>query len=292
MKRAGQRRKRTRSKHWSPELKSLTKMRSIAIIGHGFVGKATEYLFERFYPETEIQIHDPDQGHEIEDWNGIQYAFICVPTNLKGNKLDTSIIDKVLKGLSERSCAGEIVPVIRSTIGPDQALEYAKNYGAIIMPEFLREKHWQQDVDNMNIPILIGCHHCNDFIEMMKENHMDPKERWLRRITIKKVVITSPGEAAAIKLYRNAALAVNVELANLIYGVCDVYGLKYDTIKRYFMEDETLGNHWQVPGPDEKFGFGGTCLPKDLTHASSLVYNKHNIMEMALKANKARRDDE
>ena len=61
MKRAGQRRKRTRSKHWSPELKSLTKMRSIAIIGHGFVGKATEYLFERFYPETEIQIHDPDQ---------------------------------------------------------------------------------------------------------------------------------------------------------------------------------------------------------------------------------------
>ena len=134
MKRAGQRRKRTRSKHWSPELKSLTKMKSIAIIGYGFVGNATEYLFDSFYPGTEIQIHDPDKGHEIEDWNGIQYAFICVPTNLKGNKLDTSIIDKVLKGLSERSCAGEIVPVIRSTIGPDQALEYAKNYGAIMMP--------------------------------------------------------------------------------------------------------------------------------------------------------------
>ena len=282
MKRAGQRRKRTRSKHWSPELKSLTKMRNIAIIGHGFVGKATEYLFERFYPETEIQIHDPDQGHEIEDWNGIQYAFICVPTNLKGNKLDTSIIDKVLKGLSERSCAGEIVPVIRSTIGPDQALEYAKNYGAIMMPEFLREKHWKQDVIDTNIPILIGCNYCEDFIDFMESGNLKDK----------RIEYTTPGEASAIKLFRNAALAVNVELANLVHGVCEVYGLKYETVRRYFMQDRTLGNHWQVPGPDGEFGFGGTCLPKDLTHASSLVYNKHNIMEIALKANKARRDDE
>ena len=292
MKRAGQRRKRTRSKHWSPDLKSLTKMRSIAIIGHGFVGKATEYLFDRFYPGTEIQIHDPDQGKEIEDWKGIEYAFICVPTNLKGNKLDTSIIDKVLKGLSERSCAGECVPVIRSTIGPDQALQYVKKYGAIIMPEFLREKHWQQDVDDLKNPILIGCHNCNDFIDMMKENKIDAKERYMRRIAIKRIVVTSPAEASAIKLFRNAALAVNVELANLVNNACDVYGLKYDKIKSYFMEDETLGNHWQVPGPDGEYGFGGTCLPKDLTHASSLVYNKHNIMKTALEANKARRDDE
>ena len=150
-------------------------MKSIAIIGYGFVGNATEYLFDSFYPGTEIQIHDPDKGHEIEDWNGIQYAFICVPTNLKGNKLETSIIDKVLKGLSERSCAGEIVPVIRSTIGPDQALEYAKNYGAIMMPEFLREKHWKQDVIDTNIPILIGCNYCEDFIDFMESGNLKDK---------------------------------------------------------------------------------------------------------------------
>ena len=34
--------------------------KQIAIIGYGFVGKATEYLFDRFYPGTDIQIHDPD----------------------------------------------------------------------------------------------------------------------------------------------------------------------------------------------------------------------------------------
>ena len=43
--------------------------KQIAIIGYGFVGKATEYLFDRFYPGTDIQIHDPDEGYEIENWN-------------------------------------------------------------------------------------------------------------------------------------------------------------------------------------------------------------------------------
>ena len=151
-----------------------------------------------------------------------------------------------------------------------------------MMPEFLREKHWKQDVIDTNIPILIGCNYCEDFIDFMESGNLKDK----------RIEYTTPGEASAIKLFRNAALAVNVELANLVHGVCEVYGLKYETVRRYFMQDRTLGNHWQVPGPDGEFGFGGTCLPKDLTHASSLVYNKHNIMEMALEANKARRNDE
>ena len=58
------------------------------------------------------------------------------------------------------------------------------------------------------------------------------------------------------------------------------------------MNDKTMGTHWEVPGPDGEFGFGGTCLPKDLTHASGLVYNENNIMKTALEANKTRRDDE
>ncbi len=259
----------------------MARDKQVAIIGYGFVGKATEYLLDYFYPGTEIQIHDPDQGHEIEDWNGIEYAFICVPTNLKGDKLDTSIIDKVLKGLSERSCANIVTPVIRSTIGPDQALDYSRN-GAIIMPEFLREQHWKVDVVDPDIPLLIGCVNCNDFISFINDCNLKGK----------KVFITEPGTAATIKLFRNAALAVNVGLANDIHGVCDVYDLDYQDVKNFMMNDKTMGTHWEVPGPDGEFGFGGTCLPKDLTHASGLVYNENNIMKTALEANKTRRDDE
>jgi len=49
------------------------------------------------------------------------------------------------------------------------------------------------------------------------------------------------------------------------------------------------GTHWQVPGPDGKVGFGGKCLPKDLTHMSTLCYNDYNIMEDAVKANMIRK---
>ena len=71
----------------------------IGIIGHGYCGQATEYLFSNYIiPKPEIAIHDPDKGHFIRDWSNISYAFICVPTNLKGDKLDTSIIDQILKG--------------------------------------------------------------------------------------------------------------------------------------------------------------------------------------------------
>ena len=35
------------------------------------------------------------------------------------------------------------------------------------MPEFLREKHWKQDVNDIDSPILIGCYNCDDFVDMM-----------------------------------------------------------------------------------------------------------------------------
>jgi UDP-glucose 6-dehydrogenase len=29
--------------------------------------------------------------------------------------------------------------------------------------------------------------------------------------------------------------------------------------------------HWDVPGPDGDFGFGGKCFPKDTNHFASLA---------------------
>ena len=81
--------------------KQWEKNTRIAIIGYGFVGTATEYfLLNGFDKETfDIQIYDPAKGYNEIDWIGIEYAFICVPTNLKDGKLDTSIIDNILDDL-------------------------------------------------------------------------------------------------------------------------------------------------------------------------------------------------
>tara|TARA_B100000927_G_C16462988_1_gene468613 strand:+ start:1263 stop:2024 length:762 start_codon:yes stop_codon:yes gene_type:complete len=246
-----------------------------AIIGYGFVGKATEYfLKEKIEDNLEIYIEDPDLGYKVNNWAEIDYAFICVPTNLKNGKLDTSIIDKILSELYVG-----VQPIIRSTIGPDQAVQYA-NRGIIIMPEFLREKHWKEDVDNEHIDLLIGCYNCDPFVDLMSRGN-----KFVKQVT--------PVQASAIKMFRNAALAIKVGLANDFKSICEVYDTDYKVIQDYLEADANLGGtHWAVPGPDGQHGFGGTCLPKDLTHASSLCYNENNIMKTALEANKSRRDDE
>ena len=250
---------------------------TVAIIGHGFVGTATELFLRRgFEEEFFIEIHDPAEGVEITDWSGIDYAFICVPTNLKEGKLDTTIIDNILDNLDPN-----IQPVIRSTVGPEQALNYARR-GCIMMPEFLRERHWEEDVLSPHIDLVIGARANDRFVDLMSNNTLD-----------KMVKHVTPMEASMMKLARNAALAVKVGLANDFNDICTVMDMDYKVLEEFLENDPNLGGtHWAVPGPDQKAGVGGTCLPKDLTHASSLLYNTHNIMNTALEANKGRRNNE
>lgn len=257
-------------------------MTKVAIVGYGFVGKATEYfLTHHRYRLFDIEIQDPPLGKKIKDWKGIEYAIICVPTPLKGSKraqrrrLDTDIVDEVCRKVYRK--VNRIV--IRSTIGPDQTAQFTKNYGAIIWPEFLREKHWKEDVDNPELPMVMGGYLMEHFVERM-ECH-------------KQIITCTPEEAAMIKVARNAALAVKVDLANEFKNICDGWDMDYNVIAKFFSEDPNLGKtHWDVPGPDGKVGFGGTCLPKDLTHASSLCYNSDNILKVAAAANKRRRGNE
>jgi len=256
-------------------------MSKVVIVGYGFVGKATEYFLSNHIKETpEILIHDPYLKKIVKDWKGIDYAFICVPTPLKGSKraqrrrLDTDIVSDACKKAFTRGGISRIV--IRSTIGPDQTGEFTRNMGAIIWPEFLREKHWKKDIDNPELPMVVGGYQMDHFIRSIKCH--------------KKIIEVNPNEAAMMKVARNAALAVKVGLANDFKNICDAWGIDYTIIADFLSQDPNLGKtHWNVPGPDGKVGFGGTCLPKDLTHTSSLCYNSDNILKIAVDANIERR---
>ena len=62
-------------------------------------------------------------------------------------------------------------------------------------------------------------------------------------------------------------------------------------------KDNRIGStHMQVPGPDGKFGFGGTCFPKD---TDALLYyakltnkggNPLSVLKAAVDANKQHRN--
>ena len=47
--------------------------------------------------------------------------------------------------------------------------------------------------------------------------------------------------------------------------ISDKVDANWDDVIEGFLRDGRIGSsHSQVPGPDGKFGFGGSCFPKDI----------------------------
>ena len=76
-----------------------------------------------------------------------------------------------------------------------------------------------------------------------------------------------------VKYLTNSFLATKVSFANEMYQLCEALNLDYDKVIEYATLDNRLGKtHWNVPGPDGDFGYGGHCFPKDvkaLIHVAS-----------------------
>jgi len=74
-----------------------------------------------------------------------------------------------------------------------------------------------------------------------------------------------------VKCYTNCFLATKASLSNEIKQICEKNNVDYDKIVEYGLYDKRLGSshygiyrsHLSAPGPAGKFGFGGSCFPKD-----------------------------
>ena len=254
---------------------------NVAILGHGFCGKATERMLRTSDSINRIQIQDPKYKQKIspDEWDLIDYAFVCVPTPLvqnysvmdhfyNGNEFDMSIIHKAIECVPDRTRI-----VIRSTVGPDNLEE-----GWIHWPEFLRENNWEEDADDKTIPLVFGIETDDPALSDLA---------WLFKD--RNGVMVSPKVAAIYKLSRNAMLAAKVTMANYIHRVCEDQDASYHDVSKLLKEYANLGtSHWDVPGPDGQYGFGGSCFPKDTTHFSSIMCEgsgPSNIFTHVLRCN-------
>ena len=69
-----------------------------------------------------------------------------------------------------------------------------------------------------------------------------------------------------------------------MYQICEGVGVDYDKVIEYATQDERLGtSHWNVPGPDGDFGYGGHCFPKDVK-ALMVVAEDMDIIPLMLAA--------
>ena len=107
---------------------------------------------------------------------------------------------------------------------------------------------------------------------------------------------TDTNTAEYIKYMNNTFFATKVSIMNEFYRLAKKMGIDWETALRGFAADQRIGDsHLDVPGPDGKLGFGGTCFPKDLS--AFIKYAKKNkinmnILEAAWKTNLEVRPEE
>ncbi len=254
----------------------------IGICGMGFVGKAVYYGFRDLVEDIYVYDVNPNAfdflkkeyfnvKHPIRsNISGLvinsDIIFVCVPTptDLENFKIDTSIVENVVKELSysiEHECHRPTV-IIKSTIIPGTTEELQLKYPnvpLVFSPEFLTEKNYIEDFRNQEY-VIVGTSKTfqsereNDLVELFK--HL------LKHPTIKQCSAT---EAEMIKYMVNCTLATKVSLFNEFYQICKKLGIDFEVCRKLTCLDGRIGSsHTKVPGPDGDLGFGGKCLPKDV----------------------------
>ena len=67
-----------------------------------------------------------------------------------------------------------------------------------------------------------------------------------------------------VKYFKNNFLSLKVSFCNEIYSFCQNREINYDNVINAVTPDSRItDSHTKVPGHDGKFGYGGTCFPKD-----------------------------
>lgn len=235
---------------------------NIGIIGQGFVGNAVYQKFKNYY---DVLTYDLDESKSNSNVNEIIYKceniFLCLPTPMnKDGSCNINIVEQVLAGidLTTDNLETERNIIIKSTIPPGTTAKWNllfESLNIVFNPEFLTERNAIKDYENQNRIILGGVR---------------PATTELKRVFSKvfpkaHIIKTDSTHAEMVKYLTNTFLSVKVSFANEIFQLCDGLGIDYDKVVEYATYDERLGkSHWNVPGHDGDFGFGGHCFPKDL----------------------------
>tara|TARA_B100000242_G_C43028720_1_gene479148 strand:- start:199 stop:1056 length:858 start_codon:yes stop_codon:yes gene_type:complete len=258
----------------------------LGIIGHGFVGQATDHGFSKVRDKF---IVDPRYGTTIEELKKFKpdFIFICVPTPMKKDgSQDPSIVNNVFKEL-ENNFNG-IPKILKSTILPDLLNKLTNDQDSIVYnPEFLREKHANEDFINSPFVILGGEKSTCKEVELLYRNFSS--------CLTKKYFNVDMETASLIKYSINSFLATKVLFFNGIKDIFDELDTKENWVDfiNILSLDERIGNsHMSVPGHDGKRGFGGACFTKDtaaLINYSDSISKKFELLQKVVSLNNSLR---
>lgn len=215
---------------------------------------------------------------------GSSLLFICVgtPPRSSGGP-DLTALNQLLSTLRSAQPGREPRPVVvlKSTVPPgtnrraQQLL--GRRYAVVSNPEFLREGTAIADFFHPD-RIVVGADDpaAAEAVLGLYDGIEAPR------------LTTSWEEAELVKYLANAFLALKVSFANEAAALCEAMGAEAQSVLRGVGLDARIGSRFLAPGP----GFGGSCLPKDLSALrwkARRLRVRLDLLPAALQANRRQR---
>jgi len=238
---------------------------NIGVVGNGFVGSAVQFGFS---PSTgcdyEVRVYDKDPSKSVdsieETVNESEFIFLSVPTpSNKDGSMNLDIVEQALQDISDvNKYQGNIV-LLRSTVTPGTTRKLQDKYPnlrIVFNPEFLTERNAKYDFINQARIIIGGDDVYSKQVGDLYRSRFGESQP---------VIETNWETAELIKYMSNCFFTTKISFMNEMYQIAEKCGVDWGVALDGFFRDGRVGHsHMNVPGPDGKFGFGGSCFPKDV----------------------------
>ena len=261
----------------------------IVIIGLGYIGlKIYEFFKKHDYDVYRFDINsDKSDFQKIEELNAhnFDFAFICVPTQMKGDgSCDTSLVEDSVKKVRAKTI------IIQSTVvpGTTRKLEQETGKDLLFVPEYFGEtkNHPLNDLDSRTFFIIGGKKEIRQRLVNLYKNIFDSKQVHFG--------FFDSTAAEIIKYMDNSYLAMKVVFCEEFFKICQAFGENYDEVREGWLLDPRINPSHTFARKDGLPGFGGKCYPKDVSaiiEASKKSGYTPEFLEAMLNYNKKFRNE-
>jgi UDPglucose 6-dehydrogenase len=241
---------------------------NIGVIGKGFVGSAVAHGFSAASGYgANVRIYDKDPKRSKDSLEEVVYEsdfiFISVPTpsNTDGS-INLEILTDCIKEVEEvskKNTNNSPIILVRSTVVPGTTRTLKEQHSSlkiVFNPEFLTERQANFDFISQSRFILGGDKELTGKVANLF------RDRFGSSVSI---IETDYESAELTKYVCNVFFATKVSFLNEMKLISDKINANWNDVMEGVIRDGRVGNsHTQVPGPDGKFGYGGSCFPKDV----------------------------
>lgn len=262
-------------------------MNSVAIIGYGYVGRAVARFFEDHY---ETVIYDPyvdEVAGTRSEVNACDLAVICVPTEMRDDgSVNLDIVKDTFEWLETP------LVLMKSTVPPGttELLSTLYDKRIVFSPEHIGEGKYQTqwwidrsyphptDMKKHKVFIFGGEREDTNEVVQYFYKITGPEPRYMQ---------TDSRTAELTKYMQNSWGAMKVTFCNEFKEVADAVGADYTQVRELMILAGIIEPMHTVVF-DNKRGFGGKCLPKDLNgivHKAKEMGYEPELLEQVLKSN-------